>query len=616
MICGDGAGGALVAWNRDPASVDRNIYLHRVRHNGVLSPEWPPKGTPVTRAPDDQILQDLVSDGQGGAFVVWYDWPNYDIYAQHVLSNGLIAPGWPEDGLPVCVMPGVQYFPDIVEDGAGGVLIVWEDGRLGQTNLDIYGLHLRADGTRVDGWPENGLGICTADQSQGVPLVVSAGDGGFLIAWGDYRNGLSEVFGQRLLMSGEVASGWPVDGRLLIPDGSGGRSHTHLVPDGAGGAYYGWELHHGPFAFDNDVYAARIHSDGTVAPGWPVAGYPVSTRPFTQYLTGMVADGTGGVLMAWYDNQEQPSVAFVQRLAPGGAPALGWPAGGVRMSDIVGWQFAPRLAPDGMGGAYAAAEIQADSNEGFVQHLVADGARAPGWPASAIALVIDPTRSSSQKQLAITSDGSGGAIVAWNDFRAGRPDQIYTQRFFGDGPTPVLVALVSVEALPDRVALTWHRAEGGLPEAGVERRREGEPWAALGAAPFDGGGRLRYEDREVEAGARYAYRLVWRESGVEQFGAETWVEVPHALVFVLDGARPNPAVGPLTVAFTLARDGPATLELLDVAGRRVHSREVGGLGAGRHTIRLGECGCTPPGVYWLRLVHGDNALVKRVAVVR
>jgi hypothetical protein len=230
--------------------------------------------------------------------------------------------------------------------------------------------------------------------------------------------------------------------------------------------------------------------------------------------------------------------------------------------------------------------------------------------------VNDPIVYYGQKELAITPDGSGGAIVAWNDSREGRQNQIYAQRYFGDGPTPVLVSLVSVEALPDRVALTWHRADGALAEITVYRRGQGAEWAALGRASFDGGGRLRYEDHEVAPGARYAYRLGWNESDAEHFSAETWVEVPVALVFGLEGARPNPAVGPLTVAFTLPRSEPATLELLDVSGRRILSREVGGNGPGRHVMRLGECGCTPPGIYWLRLTQTGQSLVKRAVVIK
>ena len=62
---------------------------------------------------------------------------------------------------------------------------------------------------------------------------------------------------------------------------------------------------------------------------------------------------------------------------------------------------------------------------------------------------------------------------------------------------------------------------------------------------------IEYEDHTVAAGGRYAYRLAYVEERAERRTTETWVEVPVALALALEGAQPNPAVGPLTVAFTL-----------------------------------------------------------------
>jgi hypothetical protein len=503
----------------------------------------------------------------------------------------------------------------LLADGAGGIFVIWQNGDFGVPG-DIYAQHLNGDGTRVAGWPESGLGVCADLGNQGNPHFAGDGAGGFIAIWGDLRSGGAvKIYGMRVTGSGEFAPGWPVNGREIV-GGGGGYFVRHVVSDGSGGAYIGWDHNHGPFTDDDDVYAVRVLGDGSITPGWPPGGYPVSTRSSAQYLTSMAPDGAGGVLLGWYDSLEQPSVAFVQRLGPGGSPALGWPASGLRASDVVGWQVFPRLAPDPMSGAFAATQIQTDGNHGWIQHLTSGGTLAPGWPAPGVPLVSPATSGAFQQDdLAVTADGAGGVIVAWDDFRDGRQSQIYAQRYFGDGPTPVLVSLVNVEALPDRVALTWHDPGRTLSEAGVYRRREGDEWRAIGRAAF-GTGRARFEDRDVAAAARYAYRLGWPESGREQFSAETWVEVPLTLALALEGARPNPATGPLTVAFTLPRATPATLELLDVAGRQIVARDVGSRGAGHHVVRLGECGCTPPGMYFLRLTQTGQSLLKRAVIVR
>jgi hypothetical protein len=478
---------------------------------------------------------------------------------------------------------------------------------------------LNGDGTRVAGWADSGLGVCTAPGPQGVPSLASDGQGGFIAAWGDGRDGLAAIYAQHITGSGGVAPGWLVDGRQIIL--VNGYFHIWgVMPDSKGGAYIGWGMNHGQNASDDDVYAVRILADGSIAPGWPAGGLAVASSPGPQFLAGVVADGTGGLALGWSDQDQQPAVAYAQRLRPDGTIALGWPTNGARVSDLAGWQdmYTGPLAPDGQGGVYMVFEVLPGSGyHGYVQHLTIGGTLAPGWPSSGVPLVVPAIFFAFQQvEYAIAPDGVGGAIVAWNDTRNGIQNQIYAQRYFGDGPTPVLVSLASAEALPDRVALLWYEATRTLFAASVYRRTDGEDWAELGGSTFDGTGRLRYEDHNVAPGARYAYRLGWSESGAERFSTESWVDVPVTLTLALEGAQPNPSMGSLSIAFTLPRAEPATLALLDVSGRQVLTREVGDLGAGRHLIRLGECGCTPPGMYWLRLSQAGRSLVKRAAVIR
>src|SRR5437870_5544590 len=256
MICGDGDHGALIAWQTDRDG-NEDIYVQRVLYNGAIAPGWPAIGTPATRAARDQYLSDIGPDGQGGAFLVWLDLPNYDIYAQHVLGNGALASRWPANGLPVSVKAGYQDYPRLLFDGAAGVFVAWQDGDPG----DIYAQHLNSDGTRVPGWPEGGLGVCTDPGDQGVPYLASDGHGGFFVAWGDLRNGTAAVFAARVTASGEFAPGWPANGKE-IAGGTLAHYLRGIVPDGTGGVYTAWELSGGQYADDNDVYAIRILAHG------------------------------------------------------------------------------------------------------------------------------------------------------------------------------------------------------------------------------------------------------------------------------------------------------------------------------------------------------------------
>jgi hypothetical protein len=97
--------------------------------------------------------------------------------------------------------------------------------------------------------------------------------------------------------------------------------------------------------------------------------------------------------------------------------------------------------------------------------------------------------------------------------------------------------------------------------------------------------------------------------------SRTAVEGPGSWKLVLDGAQPNPAKGTINVRFTLPSSKTATLEVIDVAGRRVLRREVGGLGPGHHVMALTASQSLRTGVYLLRLVQGSVTLSSRVAIV-
>jgi hypothetical protein len=151
--------------------------------------------------------------------------------------------------------------------------------------------------------------------------------------------------------------------------------------------------------------------------------------------------------------------------------------------------------------------------------------------------------------------------------------------------------------------------------ATVERRDDGRAWRTLGSTTADGVGRLEWVDDDVRPGDAYAYRLAFGTGAERQLSGETFVTVPAVLALGLEGLRPNPTLGRLSVAFTLPDAAPASLEVLDVAGRLIARRDVGGLGSGRHLLDLARS--TPaPGIYLVRLRRGAELRTARGIVVR
>ena len=96
----------------------------------------------------------------------------------------------------------------------------------------------------------------------------------------------------------------------------------------------------------------------------------------------------------------------------------------------------------------------------------------------------------------------------------------------------------------------------------------------------------------------------------------TAVESAADLSLALHGAQPNPAIGILRVEFTLPSREAASLELIDIAGRRVLRREIGELGPGRHVVTLNPSPRLRAGLYFLRLAQGDRRLQSKVVIMK
>jgi len=94
---------------------------------------------------------------------------------------------------------------------------------------------------------------------------------------------------------------------------------------------------------------------------------------------------------------------------------------------------------------------------------------------------------------------------------------------------------------------------------------------------------------------------------------------PASGSLALAGAWPNPAsvARGVSVAFSLAGTGPARIDLIDLAGRRVLSSEVGGMGPGSHVLSWSrEVSRLAAGMYILRLTEGGRSLTSKVVLER
>src|SRR3989304_7077001 len=190
QIVSDGAGGAIIAWE-DTRNVHFDIYAQRIdAHGNVL---WIKDGIPVCAVDNAQNSPCIATDGAGGAVIIWQDFrTNYaDLCAQRINKNGELL--WAKDAVLVCGTSGSQSAPVVVNDGVGGVIVVWQDFR--RTYADIYAQ--RVDGSGKTAWERSGIALCNAPGHESFPVITGNGAEGAIVAWVDTRNGNNDVFAQQ-----------------------------------------------------------------------------------------------------------------------------------------------------------------------------------------------------------------------------------------------------------------------------------------------------------------------------------------------------------------------------------------------------------------------------------
>ena len=124
------------------------------------------------------------------------------------------------------------------------------------------------------------------------------------------------------------------------------RHGPRIISDGAGGAILTW---YDQRAGNYDIYAQRVSVGGGLV--GIADGVAVCTSGTDQTNPDMCSDGNGGAIIVWQDFRSTTSIdIWVQRMSP--AVAIRWPVNGVVMNNNVAYdQINPKLVSDGIGGA-------------------------------------------------------------------------------------------------------------------------------------------------------------------------------------------------------------------------------------------------------------------------
>jgi len=433
--------------------------------------------------------------------------------------------------------------------------------------------------------------------------------------------------------------------------------NTVAVADGRGGLLIAWIEQKN--LRGNTEWGLRVQRLGPLGERlWGERGLRICAPPGEPMFPTLVADRSGGAIVAWQDQRDHArgSRIYVQRVTAEGAPVL--TENGDRVSRIVsGEERFPRLSAQGRDGALLVWESDAAADRRALNARRLNLPEHSGLPSpdrihrfsSAEVLLTDSALP--EGEIALLADASGGAWVAWIDVRQSGSRDLYAHRVLRNGRLmpawPEGGAAVAITPCEDRsrpmlaadgasgVYVGWRDAQDPRVTLLDAIGRVADGWPASGAALTSMSGVERGLDLVSDGGIgaigvwdqwldnlgvddvraqRVNPAVAARRAGRPMPLGRAALAKTGEVAFALEGFRPNPSRGPLTVSLALPAAEPATLQLFDLAGRRVAEREVGTLGAGRHLVRLDPGAWIAPGVYLLRLTQGARTATARAVV--
>jgi hypothetical protein len=299
----------------------------------------------------------------------------------------------------------------------------------------------------------------------------------------------------------------------------------------------------------------------------------------------LTTDGAGGAIISWSDRRGGVYDIYGQRVdASGNVKSV---SNGVGICTVTGNQTTHYITSDGSGGAIVVwQDDRSGMNDIYAERV--DGSGAKLWAASGVAICTAPLDQLNPK---LTSDGSGGAVITWQDGRMGTYD-IYAQRVDASG---------SVKWALDGVAICAADSNQTYPELTLD-----------GA----GGAIVTWQDhRNDNSYDIYAERITVAGT-IDVPGTAAAVKV----VTGLSQNAPNPFNPVTRITFSVAARGEVSLRIYDIAGRALRTLVQGWREPGVYSEvwdgRGDDGSVLPSGVYFYSLKAGEVVATHKMVLLR
>lgn len=407
----------IFAWS-GTSTGSMDIWVQKVTADGQLL--WGQDGIILAGGESRQLDPQLVSDGNGGAYVIWTDYQDWNegfLYASHIDSEGMVDTAvWGEQGTQLALASIVDYtfsYALICSDGLGGAFVAWRDDNQFEAE------HLTAEGP--DHPEPGGAAVITTDNMPGTVVIHNAGSGFAVLSWTDDWGG--DLFAQRIDTGLNTLWSTPEAGGLVICDASNSQRYPAIAAMNDTLTVFVWE------DFRNDVYHSDLYIQVLNSDGSPLLsedGELLCGAEGSQHNARVAAD-ENGVYIVWQDKRDPIDVnwddIYIQHWIFETGPE--WDPYGIAVATVGKHKQSPRLTLDGCGGVYIVWEDERDESypevDIYLQHFTADGSIS--FMTDGLAISDADNR---QYAPAVLATSGCDGMVLWGDWRTGS-NAIYLQ---------------------------------------------------------------------------------------------------------------------------------------------------------------------------------------------
>jgi hypothetical protein len=567
----------FVAWSETRGATGADVYLQKISATGMQV--FAAEGIVVCNAASDQNNIAMISDNAGGVVLLWQDGriggtSQSDIYMQRVNASGVAQ--WAANGIPLVNSSSNENGVSALAINTNQFAVVWRDARNG--NLDLYANYIQlSDGARV---LASDIEIVAQPNTQTRQVMTSDGAGGFIVAWEDPRISTQEtdIFIQRVNAAGALQ--WGANGKAAVTAGFN-QLQPAIAMDGAGGAVVVWTDNR-ISPTDQNLFAQRFNAGGDAL--WAANGVNVVSATGNQNNAFIISAGSNSTIIVWSDNRVSTSDRNIYAQKLNGNGETQWDANGTAICTLTFNQpnatSSLVIVPDGADGAIIAWDDNRANNTTTGLDIYAQRINGSGtvmWTANGVPV---GTRTASNQRVPVMIPNDGNrAIIAFLDGRGGTANgSIYASQLLPNGTLPVSLLQFTGRRVDATAQLQWDvSGEYGISSYEVQRGSTPTTFAAIGSlrARNEAASRHSYQftDARPNSGDNY-YRL----KIMEQDGSFRYSEVVKVSFSAARGMRlsavPNPTRGQALLQMEGLEKGQYSLLLTDASGRVLLSRSL------------------------------------------